>query len=166
MTSHFFASLAASPRLASGKPNDDVNKSSTQTSKSRDALIVSRSNYNFDSFSLHLFPIPNIVFSILFFNQTRKLMRTSLLPTSKRLIIFSSHHPISSSPKRFQRMSADTPSETAQAQKSANMITSTNASDLGIESTDIKTATGVSLGGQQKLIVGSVLDVRILVEKI
>jgi hypothetical protein len=63
-------------------------------------------------------------------------------------------------------MSADTPSETAQAQKSANMITSTNASDLGIESTDIKTATGVSLGGQQKLIVGSVLDVRILVEKI
>jgi len=33
-----------------------------------------------------------------------------------------------------------------------------SASDLGIES-DIKTATGVSLSSQQKVIVGSVLDV-------
>jgi hypothetical protein len=57
-------------------------------------------------------------------------------------------------------MSTGVPSETAQIQKQSNMSTSStpSASDLGIES-DIKTATGVSLSSQQKVIVGSVLDV-------
>jgi hypothetical protein len=58
-------------------------------------------------------------------------------------------------------MSAGIPSSTAQVQKSAEMSTSasSNGSDLGIESTDIKTATGVSLSSQQRVLVGSVLDV-------
>jgi hypothetical protein len=58
-------------------------------------------------------------------------------------------------------MSTGTPSSTAQAQKSAEMSTSASSSgsDLGIESTDIKTATGVSLSPQQRVLVGSVLDV-------
>ncbi|KAH8757160.1 hypothetical protein F5882DRAFT_307297 [Hyaloscypha sp. PMI_1271] len=57
-------------------------------------------------------------------------------------------------------MSTGTPSSTAQVQKSAEMSTSAslNGSDLGIESTDIKTATGVSLSPQQRALVGSVLD--------
>ncbi|KAH8747901.1 hypothetical protein BGZ57DRAFT_970382 [Hyaloscypha finlandica] len=57
-------------------------------------------------------------------------------------------------------MSTGTPSSTAQVQKSAEMSTSasSNGSDLGIESTDIKTATGVSLSPQQRVLVGSVLD--------
>lgn len=55
-------------------------------------------------------------------------------------------------------MSTGTPSATAQAQKEAGMkAPSTN--DLGIENTDIKTATGVELSQYQKVIVGSVLDV-------
>ncbi|KAE9376412.1 hypothetical protein N431DRAFT_479682 [Stipitochalara longipes BDJ] len=54
-------------------------------------------------------------------------------------------------------MSTGVPSQTAQAQKSAEMSTSSSPSDLGIEST-VNTATGVSLSSQQKLIVGSVLD--------
>lgn len=58
-------------------------------------------------------------------------------------------------------MSAGIPSSTAQVQKSAEMSTSasSNGSDLGIESTDIKTATGVSLSSQQRVLVGGVLDV-------
>jgi hypothetical protein len=57
-------------------------------------------------------------------------------------------------------MSTGVPSETAQIQQKYNMSTSStpSASDLGIES-NINTATGVSLSSQQKVIVGSVLDV-------
>jgi len=55
-------------------------------------------------------------------------------------------------------MSAGIPSETSQVQKSAEMSTSSSSSDLGIESTNIQTASGVSLNTQQKMIVGSVLD--------
>ncbi|PMD22283.1 hypothetical protein NA56DRAFT_570782 [Hyaloscypha hepaticicola] len=56
-------------------------------------------------------------------------------------------------------MSTGVPSETAQIQQKYNMSTSStpSASDLGIES-NINTATGVSLSSQQKVIVGSVLD--------
>jgi hypothetical protein len=58
-------------------------------------------------------------------------------------------------------MSTGIPSSTAQVQKSAEMSTSasSNVSDLGIEGTDIRTATGVSLSPQQRVLVGSVLDV-------
>jgi hypothetical protein len=85
-------------------------------------------------------------------------MRTSLLPTSSRKIISAcSRKPI---PRLFPVMSTGVPSETAQIQQQSNMSTSStpSASDLGIES-DIKTATGVSLSSQQKVIVGSILDV-------
>ena len=87
-------------------------------------------------------------------------MRTSFLPTRNRRIIFTCNG--GQSPRRHTpRMSAGIPSSTAQVQKSAEMSTSasSNGSDLGIESTDIKTATGVSLSSQQTVLVGSVLDV-------
>jgi len=48
-------------------------------------------------------------------------------------------------------------SETAKIQKQAEMSTSTNPADLEIQSTP-NTATGVTLSGDQKIIVGSVLD--------
>ncbi|KAN0116861.1 hypothetical protein V8E51_002838 [Hyaloscypha variabilis] len=54
-------------------------------------------------------------------------------------------------------MSSGVPSQTAQAQKSAEMSTSSSPADLAIEST-VNTALGVSLSSQQKLLVGSVLD--------
>ena len=85
-------------------------------------------------------------------------MRTSLLPTRNRRIIFSCiPTPFSYPTRTIPRMSTGVPSQTAQAQKSAEMST-TSSSDLGIEST-VNIATGVSLSSQQKLIVGSVLDV-------
>lgn len=56
-------------------------------------------------------------------------------------------------------MSSGVPSETAQAQAAADSKAPSFAS-LGIKNTDIKTATGVTLSDQQKVIVGSVLDVR------
>ncbi|KAF8865629.1 hypothetical protein BDZ45DRAFT_711174 [Acephala macrosclerotiorum] len=53
------------------------------------------------------------------------------------------------------------PSETAQLQKQANMSTSASASgkehELGVES-QVNSAAGVQLSGQQTLLVGSVLD--------
>jgi len=50
-------------------------------------------------------------------------------------------------------------SQTAQVQKDAQNSTQTGtAANLGIENMDIKTAAGVSLNDQQKIIVGSVLD--------
>jgi hypothetical protein len=59
-------------------------------------------------------------------------------------------------------MSTGVPSTTAQTQKAAQMSTNTSIpseSSLGIESTDIQTASGVELNQQQRIIVGSVLDV-------
>lgn len=38
----------------------------------------------------------------------------------------------------------------------------TGSGNLGIENTNIKTASGVSLDDHQKTLVGSVLDVRVL----
>jgi hypothetical protein len=61
---------------------------------------------------------------------------------------------------KTRNMSSGVPSQTAQAQKA----TDTNApsmSELGIENQNIKTDSGVDLSAQQKVIVGSVLDVRI-----
>jgi hypothetical protein len=52
------------------------------------------------------------------------------------------------------------PSETAKVQKDAqNSTQSGSFASLGIENTDIKTASGVDLSEQQKVVVGSVLDV-------
>lgn len=62
------------------------------------------------------------------------------------------------SPFATRKMSSGTPSATAQAQKDADMK-APSTSDLGIENTDIKTAAGVDLSQNQKVIVGSVLDV-------
>jgi hypothetical protein len=59
-------------------------------------------------------------------------------------------------------MSTGVPSTTAQTQKAAQMSTNTSIpseSSLGIESTNIQTASGVELNQQQRIIVGSVLDV-------
>lgn len=51
-------------------------------------------------------------------------------------------------------------SQTAQVQKDAQNSTKHGSfADLGIENTDIKTAVGVNLSSDQKVIVGSVLDV-------
>jgi hypothetical protein len=61
------------------------------------------------------------------------------------------------------KMSTGVPSTTAQTQKAAQMSTNTSIpseSLLGIESTNIQTASGVELNAQQRIIVGSVLDVR------
>jgi hypothetical protein len=59
-------------------------------------------------------------------------------------------------------MSTGVPSTTAPGQKAAQMSTNTSIpseSSLGIESTDIQTASGVELNPQQRIIIGSVLDV-------
>jgi len=55
------------------------------------------------------------------------------------------------------------PSATAQVQKKADISTNTNASqpstfDLNIESVNINTASGADLNAQQKVLVGSILD--------
>jgi len=56
-------------------------------------------------------------------------------------------------------MASQTPSSTAQVQKDAQNSTRQGTyEELGIENTDIKTAAGVDLSGDQKVIVGSVLD--------
>lgn len=58
-------------------------------------------------------------------------------------------------------MSSGIPSETAKIQKEAeNQQTAgvPSFSELGIENTNISTATGVSLSDEQKVLVGSVLD--------
>jgi hypothetical protein len=59
-------------------------------------------------------------------------------------------------------MSTGVPSTSAQAQKAAEMSKSASIpseSSLGIESINIQTAAGVELNPQQRIIVGSVLDV-------
>lgn len=56
-------------------------------------------------------------------------------------------------------MSAGTPSGTAQAQASAD-ANAPSFSSIGIKRTNIETAPGVNLSEQQKVLVGSVLDVR------
>lgn len=55
-------------------------------------------------------------------------------------------------------MSTSIPSETAQAQASAD-ASAPSFSSIGIKRTNIETAPGVSLSEQQKVLVGSVLDV-------
>ena len=65
-------------------------------------------------------------------------------------------------PRPSFKMSTGVPSSIAQTQKATEMNTSTSApstSSLGIESTDIQTAAGVELNTQQRVIIGSVLDV-------
>lgn len=56
------------------------------------------------------------------------------------------------------------PSQSAQIQNEAEGPDSTSASfaDLDIENTNIQTASGAELSSQQKVIVGSVLDVCLL----
>jgi hypothetical protein len=56
-------------------------------------------------------------------------------------------------------MASGTPSTTAQAQSAADANAPSFAS-LGIEHTTINEKAGVSLSSQQKLLVGSVLDVQ------
>jgi hypothetical protein len=56
-------------------------------------------------------------------------------------------------------MSTGNPSGTAQAQASAD-ASAPSFSSIGIKRTDIQTAPGVNLSEQQKVLVGSVLDVR------
>lgn len=52
-------------------------------------------------------------------------------------------------------------SETAKVQKDAQNSTQTGSfAELGIENTDIKAASGVELNEEQRVLVGSVLDVR------
>jgi len=58
----------------------------------------------------------------------------------------------------LRKMSTGVPSSTAAAQQAAN-ISAPSTSELGIENTNVKTAAGVELSAQQKLLVGSVLDV-------
>lgn len=55
-------------------------------------------------------------------------------------------------------MSTSNPSETAQAQAKAD-ASAPSFSSIGIKRTNIETAPGVNLSEQQKVLVGSVLDV-------
>jgi len=58
-------------------------------------------------------------------------------------------------------MSSGVPSETAKAQKSADMTSNSaaaSAKNLGIESLDIKTASGVDLNEKNTVLIGSILD--------
>lgn len=64
---------------------------------------------------------------------------------------------------RSRNMSTGIPSETAQVQKNAEnqqAAGTPSSADLNIENTNIKTAVGVTLDEQQKVLVGSVLDVK------
>jgi hypothetical protein len=59
------------------------------------------------------------------------------------------------------------PSETAKMQEADTGSQQTggiipSSADLGIENTNITTAAGVRLSSEQKIIVGSILDVRFL----
>lgn len=62
-------------------------------------------------------------------------------------------------PFSLRAMSTTNPSETAQAQASAD-ASAPSFSSIGIKRTNIETAPGVNLSEQQKVLVGSVLDVR------
>lgn len=60
----------------------------------------------------------------------------------------------------FQRsMPAGTPSETAKAQAAAD-ASAPSFDSVGVKNTSINEKAGVSLSDHQKLVVGSVLDVR------
>lgn len=63
-------------------------------------------------------------------------------------------------PTLRKTMSSGVPSETAKIQDQANASSASYAS-YGIKNTNINAATGVNLSDDQKVIVGSVLDVRI-----
>lgn len=62
-------------------------------------------------------------------------------------------------PFSSRTMSTNDPSETAKVQASAD-ATAPSFSSIGIKRTNIETAPGVNLSEQQKVLVGSVLDVR------
>lgn len=62
-------------------------------------------------------------------------------------------------PFSLRTMSTGTPSGTAQAQATAD-ANAPSFSSIGIKRTNIESAPGVNLSEQQKVIVGSVLDVR------
>lgn len=62
-------------------------------------------------------------------------------------------------PFSLRTMSTNDPSETAKVQASADASAPTFSS-IGIKRTNIETAPGVNLSEQQKVLVGSVLDVR------
>jgi hypothetical protein len=57
-------------------------------------------------------------------------------------------------------MSTGIPSKTTQIQYQSQRAAGGPTNDLGIENTNIKTAPGVDLSSEQKVLVGSVLDVR------
>ncbi len=59
-----------------------------------------------------------------------------------------------------RNMSTGIPSETAQMQSQGQQTAGGPTNDLGIENTNFKTVPGVELSSDQKIIVGSVLDVR------
>jgi hypothetical protein len=58
-------------------------------------------------------------------------------------------------------MSTGIPSEIAHMQSQSQQTAGGLSNDLGIENTNIKTAPGIELSSEQKVIVGSVLDVTI-----
>ncbi|TVY31980.1 hypothetical protein LSUB1_G008158 [Lachnellula subtilissima] len=80
--------------------------------------------------------------------MTSSILRTCTRNVVKKPTLFTS---------AFRKMSTGVPSSTAAAQKNAD-TNAPSASELGIENTNVQTAAGVDLSAQQKLLVGSVLD--------
>lgn len=89
--------------------------------------------------------------------HSKSLPASQILSRAVRTLTNSTSHKHISFQHRT--MASGTPSETAQAQAAAD-AKAPSFSSLGIKHTDIKTASGVNLSDQQKVIVGSVLDVR------
>ncbi|TVY48199.1 hypothetical protein LOCC1_G002453 [Lachnellula occidentalis] len=85
--------------------------------------------------------------------MTSSILSTSILRTCTRSVATKPTLFTSS----FRNMSTGAPSSTAAAQKNAD-TNAPSASELGIENTNPQTASGVDLSAQQKIIVGSVLD--------
>jgi len=85
-----------------------------------------------------------------------------------QLLLSTTLRTLKSSPKQtlafYNLRMAGVPSETAQIQKQANMSTSSTSLSAKAKELDIKSqvnvAQGVTLSDDQKVIVGSVLDVR------
>ncbi|KAL3427776.1 hypothetical protein PVAG01_01285 [Phlyctema vagabunda] len=99
-----------------------------------------------------------LLLSQLNISYQNNFMRSSILQLSSSLrTCTNTYKPSISSSRPLRAMSTGVPSSTAGLQKQADQKTP-SMSDLEIENTNINTSTGVSLSEQQKVYVGSILD--------
>jgi hypothetical protein len=102
------------------------------------------------------YPTTTSLETIIYNQINKELMRYSTVLNSSTISRAFTKPRIASIKSR--NMSSGVPSQTAQAQKSTDN-SAPDFKELGIENTNIKTDSGVDLSGNQKVLVGSVLDV-------